>query len=76
MKAARAALLVLDVLLALLALAALPVLELYAALSDDTAALDAQTRADMAAPAWWPLAAAIVLVAAIAASALYPWGFA
>jgi hypothetical protein len=43
---------------------------------DAGAAVDEEARRAIALPTWWPLAAAVIFVAAIAGSAVFPWGFA
>lgn len=77
MNAARRCLRVPFIALALVAFLALgQIVAVYTALADDPAAIDDETRQQHALPAAWPLYVAILLVAACAASALWPWGFA
>jgi hypothetical protein len=59
-----------------LAMIALFVIGQLADLWDTGLAADEDTRAAIALPGWWPLGAAVLLIGAIALSAIFPWGFA
>lgn len=66
----------LSMLVSVLAMLALIVVASLADLWDAGLAADEEARRAIALPAWWPLGAAVLLVGAIALSAVWPWGFA